>query len=210
MTWDRVLFQNARTGAADLVMDPSNPDKLIAALWEFRRWPWHFESGGPGSGLFITYDGGDTWRRLTPEDGLPDGDLGRAGLAFAPSNPNVVYALLEAEKNVLLRSTDGGGSWAVVNDAPGVNPRPFYYADIRVDPRNENRIYRLASSIDVSDDGGRLFRTVVPSRIIHGDVHELWIHPQNPKTLIMGNDGGIAFSYDRGNSWRFVENLPLA
>jgi photosystem II stability/assembly factor-like uncharacterized protein len=132
------------------------------------------------------------------------------GLAIARSDPDIVYALVEAERNALLRSTDGGKSWAVVSDEEGVNPRPFYYADIRVDPLNENRIYRLASSIDVSEDGGRSFRTVVPSAVIHGDVHELWIHPEDPRFMIMGNDGGIAFTHNRGGSWRFVENLPLA
>jgi len=209
-SWEKVLYVDERTGVADLVMDPSNPSRLIAALWEFRRWPWTFQSGGPGSGLFITQDGGDTWTRITAEDGLPGGDLGRIGLAFAPSAPGVVYALVEAERNALLRSEDGGRGWTLVSDAEGVNPRPFYYADLRVDPKNENRIYRLASSIDVSEDGGREFRTVVSSRIIHGDVHELWIDPDDPRRMIIGNDGGIGFTYDRGDSWRFVENLPLA
>ncbi|MFC1575211.1 WD40/YVTN/BNR-like repeat-containing protein [Gemmatimonadota bacterium] len=209
-SWERVLYLNPRTGAADLVMDPSNPNKLFAAMWEYRRVPWSFQSGGPGSGLYVTYDGGDRWRQLTPEDGLPQGELGRIGLAIAPSDPSIVYALVEAERNALLRSNDGGRSWAVVSDEEGINPRPFYYADLRVDPRNENRLYRLASSIDVSEDGGREFNTVVSSAIIHGDVHELWIDPEDPRFLIMGNDGGIGISHNRGGSWRFVENLPLA
>jgi len=209
-SWEKVLYVDAGTGVGDLVMDPSNPDRLLAAMWDFRRWPWWFRSGGPGSGLFLTQDGGDTWEELTPENGLPEGDLGRIGLAFASSDPDVVYALVEAEKNVLLRSRDGGANWSLVSDEDGINPRPFYYADLRVDPRNENRIYRLASSISVSEDGGRSFRTVVPSRIIHGDVHELWIDPSDPRRMIMGNDGGIAFTYNGGDTWRFVENLPLA
>jgi len=209
-SWEQILYVDQGTGIADLVVDPSNPDKLLAAMWDFRRHPWSFRSGGPGSGLFITYDGGDSWRKLTPEDGLPEGELGRIGLAFAPSDPSVVYALVEAEKNALLRSEDGGASWHLVTDAEGINPRPFYYADIRVDPRNENRLYRLAGSIDVSEDGGRSFRTVVSSAIIHGDVHELWIDPQDPRFMIMGNDGGVGITYDRGETWRFVENLPLA
>jgi len=208
--WERVLFANARTGAADLVMDPENPNKLFAALWEFRRWPWSFESGGEGSGLFVTYDAGDTWRKAAPEDGFPTGNLGRIGVAIARSNPEIVYALVEAERNALLRSSDGGRSWAVINDTRDVNPRPFYYADIRVDPLNENRIYRLASSIDMSEDSGKSFSPVVSSAIIHGDVHELWIHPGDSRFMIMGNDGGIGITYNRGGSWRFVENLPLA
>lgn len=209
-SWEKILYVDEGTGVADLVMDPSNPNKLFAAMWDYRRWPWTFHSGGPGSGLYVTYDGGDSWRELTPEDGLPEGELGRIGLAFAPSNSRIVYALVEAQRNVLLRSEDGGRSWGLVSDAENINPRPFYYADIRVDPLNENRIYRLASSIDVSEDGGRSFRTVVPSAIIHGDVHELWIHPTDPRFMIMGNDGGVGVSYDRGKAWRFVENLPLA
>lgn len=209
-TWERVLYVDERTGVADLVMDPTNPDKLFAAMWEYRRRPWTFKSGGPGSGLYVTLDGGDSWRRLGPEDGLPEGELGRIGLAIAPSDPEVVYALVEATRNVLLRSDDGGESFSLVSDEEGINPRPFYYADLRVDPANENRIYRLAGSISVSEDGGRNFRTVVPSSIIHGDVHELWIDPADSRRMIMGNDGGIGITYDRGDAWRFVENLPLA
>ena len=209
-TWDRILWQNPRSGIADVVMDPSNPDKLFAAMWEFRRDPWFLTSGGQGSGLFVTYNGGDSWEQLTSEDGLPEGQLGRIGLAIAQSDPNVVYALVEAEKSALIRSDDGGRNWVTISDNPGINPRPFYYADIRVDPKNENRIYRLHGSIDVSQDQGRNWETVVPSQIIHGDVHELWIDPENPQNLILCEDGGIAFTADRGDTWRFVENLPLA
>ena len=209
-TWDRVLYVDERTGAADLVMDPNNPNKLFAAMWEFRREPWFFESGGEGSGLFVTYDGGDSWAQYSEEDGMPPGNLGRIGLAVAPSNPDVVYALVEAEKSELLRSEDGGRSWETINDGSGVAPRPFYYADLRVDPQNENRLYSLHGNIQVSEDQGRNFETVVPSTTIHGDVHELWIDPEDGRRMIIGNDGGIAFTYDRGEHWRFVENLTLA
>jgi len=208
-SWERVLHVDGRTGAADLVMDPENPDKLFASMWEFRRWPWFFESGGEGSGLFVTHDGGETWAELGPEEGLPDGPLGRIGLAIARSSPEVVYALVEAERSVLLRSEDGGRSFRTMSDVEGINPRPFYYADLRVDPENENRVYRLAGSVDVSQDMGRRWSTVVPSRIVHGDVHELWIDPDDPASMIIGNDGGIAFTHDRGEAWRFVENLPV-
>ena len=209
-TWEQVLHVDAGTGVADLVMDPRNPDKLFAAMWSFRRWPWFFRSGGPGSGLYVTHDGGADWKRLGPEDGLPQGELGRIGVAVSRSNPDVVYALVEAERSELLRSDDGGLRWRTVSDRRGVAPRPFYYADLRVDPTNENRLYSLHSAIQVSEDAGRNFRTVVPSQTIHGDVHELWIHPEDSRFMILGEDGGIAFTYDRGDSWRFVENLPLA
>ena len=191
-------------------MDPSNPDKIFAAMWEFRRDPWFLTSGGPGSGLFVTQDGGDTWTRLTEDDGMPPGELGRMGVAIAASDPDIVYALVEAERSELLRSEDGGRTWETIDDSPGVNPRPFYYADLRVDPKNENRVYRLHSAVQVSEDQGRSWETVVPSGIIHGDIHELWIDPDDPRRMILGEDGGIAFTYDRGDRWRFVENLPLA
>ena len=209
-TWDRVLWQSARTGIADVVMDPSNPDKLFAAMWEFRRTPWDLTSGGPGSGLFVTYNGGDAWTQLSADDGLPEGELGRIGLTISPSNPNVVYAIIEATKSELVRSDDGGRTWDTIDDSPGVNPRPFYYADLRIDPENENRLYRLHGSVQVSEDQGRNWRTLVPSQIVHGDVHELWIDPANPRRMILGEDGGIALSYDRGATWRFVENLAVA
>ncbi len=209
-TWDRILYVDEGTGVGDMVMDPSNPDHLLVNMWDFRREPWFFRSGGPGSGLYQTRDGGDNWTRMTAADGLPEGELGRMGLAFAPSDPNVVYALVEATHSELLRSDDGGRTFETISDRDGVASRPFYYADIRVDPTNENRLYNLASSISVSEDQGRTFRTVVSSGIIHGDVHELWINPANPRHMILGEDGGIAITYDRGDNWRFVENLTLA
>ena len=209
-TWDRVLFENERTGIADMVMDPRNPDKIFAAMWEFRRTPWDLTSGGPGSGLFVTHNGGDSWARLSAADGFPEGELGRIGVVVSPSNPDVVYAIVEATRSELLRSDDGGRTWSTIDDGRGANPRPFYYADLRIDPKNENRLYRLQSSIQVSEDQGRNWSTVVSSGIIHGDVHELWIDPDDPRRMILGEDGGIAITYDRGDAWRFVENLAVA
>ena len=207
-TWKKILFVDEKTGCADLVMDPVNPNKLFAALWEHRRWPWFFKSGGPGSGLYVTYNGGETWKKIIEKEGLPKGELGRIGIGIARNNPSVVYALIEAKKNVLCRSENGGRKWKIVNKSDNVNPRPFYYADIRIDPQNENRIYSLHSRLVVSNDGGKTFERK-RSRV-HSDHHALWIHPKNGNLLINGNDGGVAISYDRGETWRFVDNLPLA
>jgi photosystem II stability/assembly factor-like uncharacterized protein len=208
-SWKRVLYVDERTGVADLVMDPSNPRKLIAALWDFRRWPWAFRSGGPGSGLYVTYDGGAKWKKMTEEDGMPKGDLGRIGLAFAPSDPRTVYALVEAKESALLRSTDGGASWKSINTDPDVSPRPFYFGQIAVDSGNPDRLYRLATDLTVSDDAGKTFAGI-GRRALHPDHHALWIDPKNPSHIWDGNDGGVGESRDRGETWRFVDNLPLA
>jgi photosystem II stability/assembly factor-like uncharacterized protein len=207
-TWQRVLYVDERTGVAELVMDPSNPRKLFAAMWDFRRWPWAFRSGGPGSGLYVTYNGGADWKKATEEDGLPKGDLGRIGLAIAPSDPSVVYALVEAEQSALLRSSDGGVTWKAVNTDADVSPRPFYFSRIFVDPADPNRIYRLATSVTVSDDGGRTF-TTIGRRALHSDHHALWIDPRNAEHIWDGNDGGVGESRDRGKTWRFVNDLPV-
>lgn len=206
-SWERVLFVNERTGVGDLVMDPSNPNKLLAGMWEFRRQPWFFESGGPGSGLFITYDGGESWNRITAADGLPAGDLGRMGLSFSRSDRNVVYALVEAGRSSLLRSDDGGRSWRTVNADPGVVNRPFYYADIFVDPQNELRLFNLHSRIMLSEDGGKSFEEIGEG--VHPDFHALWIHPRDSRLMYAGTDGGVYVTRDRGRSWRMVDNLPL-
>lgn len=208
-SWTKILYVDTKTGAADLVMDPTNPNKLFAAMWQYRRYPWFFESGGPGSGLYVTFDGGATWSKRTHKEGLPKGDLGRIGLAIAPSAPNIVYALVEAKKNGLYRSTDGGFSFKKMSDK-NIGNRPFYYADIYVDPHNENRVYNLYSVVSVSEDGGKSFTTLIPWSSVHPDHHAWWIHPDDPNFIIDGNDGGLAISRDRGKTWRFVENLPLA
>ncbi len=210
-SWAKVLHVDERTGAADLAIDPGNPGKLFAAMWQFRRWPWFFRSGGPGSGLFVTHDGGGSWRELTSADGLPEGDLGRIGLGIAASDPRVVYALVEAEgKGVVLRSDDGGRRFREVSRDDDATERPFYYADVEVDPAWPNRLYSLTSRLRVSDDGGKTFRVLGRSREIHGDHHALWIDPRDPDHLVDGNDGGVGVSHDRGETWRFIENLPLA
>ncbi|MBK8700139.1 MAG: hypothetical protein IPN29_11650 [Saprospiraceae bacterium] len=208
-TWKKVLYVNSLTGAADLVVDPSNPNKMIAAMWEHHREPWFFTSGGEGSGLYITYDAGETWKKLKPEDGLPKGDLGRTGLAFAPSSPNIVYALIEAKENGLYKSEDGGRKWKLIQ-SKDIGNRPFYYAEIYVDPKNENRLYNVFTYLTRSDDGGKSFYNIADyGNAVHPDHHALWVHPDNPYFLIDGNDGGAAISRDMGNSWTFIANLPV-
>lgn len=206
-TWEKVLYVGPGTGCADLVVDPSNPNKLIAAMWEYGRQPWFFNSGGSSSGIYVSYDGGDNWEARTAEDGLPKGDLGRIGLAIAPSKTNIVYALVEAKENGLYKSTDGGFTWKLAADK-NIGNRPFYYADIFVDPLNENRVFNLWSYMSKSEDGGKTFEPF--GRGTHPDHHAFWVHPANPDYMIEGNDGGLNISHDGGESWRFVQNLPLA
>jgi len=209
-TWKKILYINQRTGVADMVVDPTNPDKLIVAMWEFRRWPWFFKSGGKGSGLYVTVDGGKTWNQRTADHGLPKGDLGRMGLAIAPSKPNVVYALVEAKKNGVYKSTDGGYKWAKISEDANAGNRPFYYADIFVDPKNENRVYSLWSMVSRSEDGGKNWKIIIPYSGVHPDHHAFWVHPEDPDYIIEGNDGGLVISRDGAKTWRFIENLPLA
>lgn len=208
-SWQKILYVDEKTGAAEMIMDPNNPNKLIVNMWEHRRWPWFFKSGGPGSGLYITTDGGEKWKKLGVKDGMPEGEIGRCGIAFGTNKSNVVYALVEAKRSVLLRSDDGGFKWKTVNKETNVSPRPFYFGQLFVNPKNENIVYRLEFVLSVSEDGGKSFGTLAPWTQIHPDYHAMWIHP-NGEFMIAGNDGGVAMSYDRGKSWKFVQNLPLA
>ena len=208
-TWSRILYTNDTTGCAELVMDPSNPNKLIASMWQHYRLPWRMKSGGPGSGMYITVDGGRNWKKLTKEDGLPDGQIGRIGIAFARSMPSRVYAKIESAKNGFYKSDDGGFKWTLVNSDPAqVTDRPFYYQEIYVDPKNENRIYDIHSTVTYSEDGGKSFSTMLPYFGIHPDHHAWWIHPEDENLIIEGNDGGIGISRDRGKTWVFDEKLP--
>ena len=212
--WRRILFSNNTSGVADMVMDPNNPNKIIAALWDHKRDPWFFKSGGAGSGLYMTYDGGENWKKLSEKEGLPKGELGRIGLAIAASKTDVIYALIESKKNALYKSTDGGSQWKMVNDKEDIGNRPFYYSDIFVDPQNENRVYSVFTYVNVSEDGGKSFTELMPAygvdNGVHPDHHAWWIHPKNGQFMMDGNDGGMNITRDGGASWRFVGNIPVA
>lgn len=209
-TWRKVLYVDQRTGCADIAIDPNNPDKLFAAMWQFRRWPYYFRSGGPGSGLYRSEDGGESWKKLLEEDGMPAGTLGRIGVAIAASDPSIIYALVEAEKSALIRSADGGRTFTTVNSDINVVPRPFYFAELRVDPTRPNRVYSLDYGVRVSDDGGKSFTNLSGASALHGDFHAMWIDPSDGRRIYFGDDGGVGFSNDRGITAHHAGNLPLA
>ncbi|MGB0528013.1 MAG: WD40/YVTN/BNR-like repeat-containing protein, partial [Flavobacteriaceae bacterium] len=203
-SWRKVLFTNEQSGIADMVMDPVNPNKIIAAMWEHKRDPWFFKSGGSGSGIYITYDGGENWKKLDDSNGLPKGELGRIGLAIAKNKPEIVYALVEAKKNALYKSEDGGENWKKINDKSDIGNRPFYYSEIYVDPQNENRVFSIFTYVNVSEDGGKNFSELMPaygvSNGVHPDHHAWYIHPKNPDFMMDGNDGGLNITKDRGQT----------
>ena len=232
-TWNKILYRDANTGAIDLALDPSNPDILFAALYQRQRKGWGFNGGGPGSGIFRTTDGGATWTEVTA--GLPRGDKGRIGLAIFPADPRIVYAIVEADPNAgfaetstgfpgrggrglpstrvastqnggVFRSLDQGGTWEHMSS---LNPRPMYYSRIYVDPHAANRVYVMGSNrgFYISDDSGRNFRDVFSN--VHGEDHALWIDPGDTNHLVIGGDGGVSISFDRGNTWLYRLNLPI-
>ncbi len=215
-TWNKILYTNDQSGIADLVMDPSNPNKLFAAVYEHRRTPYYFTSGGEGSGLYLSHDAGETWTKQGVEEGLPSGDLGRIGVAIAPSDPNRIYAKVEAEKNVMLRSDNGGESWYVVNDNPRfTNNRPFYFQELAVDTKDPNRLYNIYQPLSVSYDGGKSFdpTPMIPAdetKGVHADFHAFWVNPNDPHNFIIGGDGGLGITNDHGKSWYFPETIPVA
>jgi len=202
-TWKNTLFIDENTGFVDVAMDPLSPDTLYAAAYQRRRRGWGFNGGGPGSTLYKTTDGGETWTKLT--EGLPTGNTGRIGISIYRRNPNIVYAIIEHKEGGVFRSEDKGLHWKKMSDT---NPRPMYYSQIRVDPNNDQRIWVLGSPMYYSEDGGKTFKTDLVRRI-HVDHHALWINPANSNHMVLGCDGGINISYDRGRSWDFISSIPI-
>ena len=204
-TWQRILYVDDKTGAIDIQFDQSNPSILFAGMWQAVRKPWTMESGGPGSGLYRSADGGDTWTKLTGK-GLPEGTIGRIGVATTP-NPNRIYALVEAEKGGLFRSDDGGEKWELINEDRRYRQRAWYYTHVFADPKSPDVVYILNTGTYRSIDGGKTFSSI---HTPHGDNHGFWIDPNNPRRLINGNDGGATISTDGGASWTTLYNQPTA
>jgi photosystem II stability/assembly factor-like uncharacterized protein len=203
--WTNTKLVDEDTGFVDVAMDPESPETLYAASYQRRRTPFGFGGGGPGSGIWKTVDGGATWTKLAK--GLPEGEVGRIGLAVYLRDPRIVYALVEhAKEGGVYRSEDRGETWAKVS---ATNPRPSYYSKIRIDPNNDRRIWVFGASMYFSDDGGKTFKTDLVDRI-HGDFHAMWIDPADSNRMLLGSDGGIHLSWDRGRTWDFVNTFPLA
>jgi photosystem II stability/assembly factor-like uncharacterized protein len=207
-SWKKILYVDENTGATDLVMDPQNSSILYAAMWEHRRSAHFFNSGGPGSGLYKTTDGGVTWTKI--HNGLPEGNFGRIGIGLAPSNSDVIYISLECEKQEekgIYRSSDGGASWEHVNKDFNSTVRPFYFSRVVVDPNDENRIFKCGLNLTISNDGGASFRTVGSG--VHSDIHDVWVNPNNSDHVVIGTDGGGYRSLDGGYKFEMFMDLPI-
>jgi len=205
--WKQVLTRGRDAGAVDLAMDPGNPRVLYASFWQVRRNPYHFDSGGPGSGLFKSTDGGDTWTDISHAPGLPRGVEGRIGVTVSPANPERVWALVEAADGGVFRSDNAGRTWTKVNEQNILRQRAWYYDHIFADPQNADTVYALNTGMYRSIDGGRTFTAI---RTPHGDNHDLWIAPDNPQRMIESNDGGANVTYDGGRTWSTINNQPTA
>ncbi|MBV8456119.1 MAG: glycosyl hydrolase, partial [Acetobacteraceae bacterium] len=198
-TWERKLFRDGKTGAVDLAMDRGHPNVLYAAMWEAYRVSWQMSSGGPGSGLFKTTDGGDTWTEITRNPGLPKGTIGRIGIAISGGDSNRLYALVEADDGGVFRSDDGGATWTRTNDDRKLRQRAFYYTHIFADPKDKDTVYALNTGFYKSTDGGKTFKTTL--RPPHGDNHDLWIDPTDAKRMVSSDDGGGTVSINGGQTW---------
>ncbi|MES2621335.1 MAG: glycosyl hydrolase [Bacteroidota bacterium] len=208
-TWSKILFANDSTGCADFVLNPSNPEVMYASMWQFRRKPFSFSSGGPGSAVMKSSDGGKTWKKI--HNGLPVGDIGRTALAIAPSAPDNIVAIVESKKTSLFLSTDAGETWKEQGADDNVCARPFYFSTLVVDPLDAKRVYRPAFEFSFSEDGGHSWvRAQQASGWVHSDMHALYINPKNTSQMYVGTDGGVYMSVDRGNNWIMLPNLPVS
>lgn len=205
--WQKVLFKSDNAGAIDLAMDDNNPRILYASIWQVVRKPWTFESGGPDGGIWKSTDGGDTWKELTHNPGLPKGVLGRIGVTVSPANPERVWALIEAQEGGIFRSDDAGATWTKLNGDNSIKQRAWYYSQIFADPKSENTVYAVNTSFFRSTDGGKAFSRI---RNQHGDNHDLWIAPEDPNRFIESSDGGAQITFDGGKSWSTEDNQPTA
>jgi len=210
-TWKQILYTNDLTGCSDVDIDPTSANIVYAGMWTFRRWAWYTESGGGETAVYKSFDGGATWTQLSgpaANRGLPRGLMDRIGIAVARSNPNVVYVISETtDEGELWRTDDAGATWQTVSRDPNINFRPFYYADIRVDPQNPNTVYALAGGLYKSEDGGRTFGRIGGGT--HGDHQAMWIDPTNPNRILSGDDGGFQISYDAGRTFDILNNIPF-
>jgi photosystem II stability/assembly factor-like uncharacterized protein len=208
-TWQKVLYRDEDSGAIDLTLDPANPSLMYASLLELRRFPWGFRSAGPGTGLFKTTDGGDTWKELTDNPGLPSGPKGRIGLALSPARPERVWALIDADigKKGVYRTDDAGATWTHLTDDAELTQRPWYYHHIFAHPRDPETLYVLNVQMWKSKDGGKTYERMRPP---HGDHHDLWIDLEDPNRMVQGNDGGATVSFNGGESWSTILNQPTA
>ena len=207
-TWEKILYLNPKTGCADFVMDPSNPDILYASMWEFRRTAWSFESGGESSALYKSTDAGKTWNKI--HNGFPEGNLGRLAIAVAPSNPKILYTVIEAKEDArkgLYKSEDAGQSWKQLNNDFGITVRPFYFSRITIDPKNEDVIVKGGLSGSISRDGGLTFKDLGN---MHSDIHDIVFDINDSDRMYVGTDGGVYRSWNGGTTMEIVENLPLS
>ncbi|HVB65146.1 MAG TPA: glycosyl hydrolase, partial [Nitrolancea sp.] len=205
--WEQILFRSEKAGAIDLSMDPHNPRVLYATTWEAQRYPYKLNSGGEGSGIFKSTDGGDSWTEITRNPGLPTGVLGKIGISVSPAQTNRVYAIVEAIDGAVFRSDDGGATWLRLSEEGGLRWRSWYYHHIFADPQNADTVWVLDGNCYKSIDGGKTFSKVATP---HGDNHDLWIDPHNTQRMIEGNDGGATVSYNGGRSWSSIYNQPTA
>lgn len=205
-TWNKTLYVGPQSGAAELAMDPNDSSVIYASMWQFRRLPWTFHSGGPADGIWRSQDGGKTWTRLSGH-GLPTGIMGRSAVAIAPSDSKRIYALIEAKGGIVWRSDDGGENWKVVSDDTIADQRPFYFTHINVDPKDENKVYGVSNDLAMSTDGGYKWKRI--AQPVHVDFHAMWIARNNPNRMIVGEDGGYAITLDGGKNWSFSRNIPI-